>query len=113
MPYLSLLVRAGDSSPLHRRRERAGAAADLAVHDVILEGLACLDGAVDQVLADVVDGARDLADLEASSSQRWRSQRGKKECMTSGMMATNAVDGLNHQEGGYSDEEQVLGRRVE
>lgn len=60
---LPLLVCPGHSSPLDCFGERLGRAADFAVDDVIIKGLARLDGAVDEVLADVVDGARDLADL--------------------------------------------------
>jgi hypothetical protein len=60
---LSLLIRAGDCAACDVFLEGIAAAADFAVDDVVSDGFARVDGAVKEVLADVVDDAGDFTDL--------------------------------------------------
>ena len=60
---LPLLCGAGDAFAGDGLLEGLGGAANFAVDDVIFEGGAGFDGAVDEVVAEVVDYAGDFADL--------------------------------------------------
>lgn len=59
----ALLVCAGYSAALQRFGEGGGAGSYFTVDDFIVEGLAGLDCAVEEVFADVVDDTSDFSDL--------------------------------------------------
>jgi hypothetical protein len=59
----ALLVRACHSSTFGCFGEGGGRGANLAIHDFIFERLTGLDGAVEEVLSDVMDDATDFANL--------------------------------------------------
>ena len=62
----TLLGRASDAPAFNCFGKRVGAAAHFTVDNIILEGLACFDRAVEEVLADIMYNASDFSNLHSS-----------------------------------------------